>query len=48
MNAVLANVDPAELANAKTLKDSMNVAASHNIKKSISGDLEENAGRCYC
>ncbi len=42
MSAVLANVDPAQLAGAQTLKDSMNLAASHNLKKSIS-NLDENA-----
>ncbi len=41
MSAVLANVDPTELAGAKTLKDSINLAASHNLKKSIS-NLDEN------
>ncbi|CAM1348926.1 OmpA family protein [Tenacibaculum crassostreae] len=41
MRETLKNVDPAELANAKTLKDSMNVAVSYNLKKSInSSDLE--------
>lgn len=41
MRATLKNVDPAELANAKTLKDSMNVAIAHNLKKSINtSDLE--------
>ncbi|CAM1342725.1 OmpA/MotB family protein [Tenacibaculum amylolyticum] len=41
MRATLAKVDPAELANAKTLKDSMDVAIAHNLKKSINtSDLE--------
>lgn len=41
MRETLKNVDPAELANAKTLKDSMNVAVAYNLKKSInSSDLE--------
>lgn len=41
MRATLAKVDPAELANAKTLKDSMNVAIAYNLKKSINtADLE--------
>lgn len=35
MNEVLVNVDPSELANAKTLKDSMNVAIAHNFKKTV-------------
>ena len=33
MMATLEQVDPAELANAKTLKDSMNVAIAHNLKQ---------------
>ncbi|WP_075340314.1 OmpA/MotB family protein [Tenacibaculum agarivorans] len=41
MRATLTKVDPAELANAKTLKDSMDVAIAYNLKKSInSSDLE--------
>lgn len=41
MRETLKKVDPAELANVKTLKDSMNVAVAHNLKKSInSSDLE--------
>lgn len=41
MNQTLAKVDPAELANAKTLKDSLNIAISHNLKKNIdTSDLE--------
>ncbi|SDB38221.1 chemotaxis protein MotB [Flavobacteriaceae bacterium MAR_2010_188] len=35
MRQTLKNVDAAELAGAKTLRDSMNVAVSHNLKKSI-------------
>jgi len=35
MRQTLQEVDPALLANAKTLKDSMNLAVSHNIKKNI-------------
>ena len=35
MRETLANVDPSELANAKTLKDSMNVAVAYNLKKSV-------------
>ena len=33
MMATLEKVDPAELANAKTLKDSMNVAIAYNLKQ---------------
>jgi len=41
MRATLTKVDPAELANAKTLKDSMDVAIAYNLKKSINNsDLE--------
>ncbi len=41
MRETLKEVDTAELANAKTLKDSMNVAVAYNLKKSInSSDLE--------
>lgn len=43
MRKTLANVDPALLANAKTLKDSMNVAISHKLKKSISTNSLENS-----
>lgn len=35
MQETLAKVDPALLANAKTLKDSMDVAVAYNLKKSI-------------
>lgn len=35
MRSTLQKVDPSELANAKTLKDSMNVAVAYNLKKSI-------------
>lgn len=42
MRKTLANVDPTELANAKTLKDSMNLAISYKLKKSINvSDLED-------
>lgn len=41
MRATLAKVDPSALANAKTLKDSMNVAVSYKLKSSIdTSDLE--------
>ncbi|TCI85032.1 OmpA/MotB family protein [Tenacibaculum sp. M341] len=43
MRAVLAKVDPAELANAKTLKDSMNIAVAYNLKKSINSAELENS-----
>lgn len=33
MNEMLANVDPAELANAKTANDSINLILSHNLHK---------------
>lgn len=36
LNKTLSKLDPSLLANAKTLKDSMNVALSHNLKKRIS------------
>ena len=38
MRETLAKVDPNELAQAKTLQDSMNLAVSYNLKKSISDD----------
>ncbi|CAM1364574.1 Chemotaxis protein MotB [Tenacibaculum sediminilitoris] len=41
MRETLKNVDPTELAKAKTLKDSMNIAVAYNLKKSIdTSDLE--------
>lgn len=43
MNKTLANVDPAILANAKTLKDSMDIALAHNLKKSIDTSTLENS-----
>jgi len=43
LKVTLANIPAEELADAKTLKDSMNIAISYNLKKSISSsDLEEN------
>jgi len=43
MKATLAKIPAEELAGAKTLKDSMNIAISYNLKKSINTtDLEEN------
>lgn len=42
LKATLANVDPEKLANARTMEDSVNLAVSHNLKKSISdGSLEQ-------
>jgi len=42
MNATLAKIPAEELAGAKTLKDSMNIAITYNLKKSINTtDLEE-------
>ena len=35
LNATLSNVSSEELAKAKTLKDSMNIAIAHNLRKSI-------------
>ena len=35
MRQALANVDPQELAQAKTLKDSMNLIVSHNLKRTL-------------
>lgn len=45
MRMALANVDPEQLKDARTLKDSMNVLISHNLKKnletSFSDEIEE-------
>ena len=42
MRATLAKVDPAKLSNAKTLKDSMNLAVAYNLEKAIdSNDIDE-------
>ena len=35
MEATLANVDPAKLSQAKTLKDSMNLAVAHNLERFV-------------
>ena len=43
MRETLQNVDPSELANARTLKDSMNIAVAHNLKKSINTSELENS-----
>jgi chemotaxis protein MotB len=42
--ATLAGLSPEELEGAKTLKDSMNIALAHNLKKSISDSNMENEG----
>lgn len=43
LKATLANVDPEDLRNAKTMEDSVNLAISYNLKKSITdGSAEEN------
>lgn len=39
MRKALENVDPRELAQAKTLKDSMNLIISHNLKKNLDTSL---------
>ncbi len=41
LNATLAKVDPAKLADAKTMEDSVNLAVSYNLKQSISDGSEE-------
>jgi chemotaxis protein MotB len=41
MRATLAKIDPSELAKAQTLEDSMNLAVSYNLKKSISDDDDD-------
>jgi chemotaxis protein MotB len=40
MRETLKNVDPSELAEAKTLEDSINLAVAYNLKQSISEDSE--------
>ncbi|WP_010521790.1 OmpA/MotB family protein [Aquimarina agarivorans] len=37
MNSTLAKMDPSEVAEAKTLKDSMSLAVSHNLSNSVEG-----------
>ncbi len=44
LEATLAQLPPEELAGAETLKDSMNIAIAHNLKKSISESNMENEG----
>ncbi len=41
MRNTLKNVDPAKLANASTLQDSMNLAVSYKLKQSISDEGED-------
>lgn len=41
LNATLANVSASELKGAKNLEDSINVAVSHNLKKSITDGTDE-------
>lgn len=41
LKSTLANVDAAELANAKTLEDSINLAIAYNMKKSITDGSAE-------
>lgn len=42
MRETLKNVDPQELSNARTLKDSINIAVSYNLKKTIgTSNLED-------
>lgn len=43
MNETLAKVHPSVLANAKSLKDSMNIAVAYNLKKSIDTSQLENS-----
>ncbi len=40
MRETLRHVDPAELAEARTLEDSINLAVSHNLKQSITDDSD--------
>lgn len=39
LRAALANVDPSELAQARTLEDSMNLAVSHKLKRNLDKDF---------
>jgi chemotaxis protein MotB len=41
MKATLSKIDPALLANAKTMEDSINLAISYNLKKSIADDEDD-------
>ena len=42
MVATLEKVDQSELANARTLEDSMNLALSHNLKRNLDRDVIDN------
>lgn len=42
MQAALANVDQTELANARTLQDTMNLLMSYNLKKNLDASFTEN------
>lgn len=42
LRAVLANIDTNELANAKTLEDSMNLAVSYKLKRNLNQDVFDN------
>jgi chemotaxis protein MotB len=41
LNATLSKINPEDLANAKTMEDSVNLAISYNLKKSISDGTPE-------
>jgi len=41
MRATLAKIDPSELAKAETMEDSMNLAISYNLKKSIADEDDD-------
>lgn len=40
LNQSLKNVNPYELAQAQTLEDSLNIAISHNLKRNLSSEIE--------
>ena len=44
LNEALQNADPAKLAQAKTLKDSMNLAVSSKLKRNLDSDITDAAG----
>lgn len=41
MRSTLKQIDPKELAQAKTLEDSINLAISHNLKKNLGGEEDD-------
>ncbi|MGK0385854.1 MAG: chemotaxis protein MotB [Patiriisocius sp.] len=43
MKAALANVDQTELSNARTLKDTLNLLMSYNLKKNLEASFGENS-----